>query len=342
WQARFKIGRVQVDSATRDTKREAEAWLRRQRAAHRDGYDPRLGKVRVSVLLTEWLKMRESAVSSTTYATDQQLSVSKVLPEWFKQMNVNAVTSKHVEQWQSALLARGLTATSVRRYRSSLSPFFGWCVREHYIQVNPVAPVDPPKDWRADLGINPFNEKELADVATDVAKFDQTYATLVTVLGWTGIRWGEARAMPVAGFVHEATPLLLVSRSQTEGNAVKNTKSGKVRRVPLANTALPLVEEFAAGKAPDDLLFTTPSGGQLHRATFIRKTHWTPTAKHPGTGRGRSIHDLRHTAACLWLSKGVPLGTVQAWLGHASIATTNKYLHHLGDYADRVALDLLN
>jgi integrase len=40
--------------------------------------------------------------------------------------------------------------------------------------------------------------------------------------------------------------------------------------------------------------------------------------------------------------KGVPLGTVQAWMGHADIATTNRYLHHLGDYADRAGLALLN
>ena len=51
------------------------------------------------------------------------------------------------------------------------------------------------------------------------------------------------------------------------------------------------------------------------------------------TGSGRRIHDLRHTAACLWLARGVDLGTVQAWMGHESIATTNQYLHFLGTAA---------
>jgi len=54
------------------------------------------------------------------------------------------------------------------------------------------------------------------------------------------------------------------------------------------------------------------------------------------------IHDLRHTAACLWLAKGVPATTVQAWMGHASIATTNIYLHHLGTVADEAGLARLN
>jgi len=51
---------------------------------------------------------------------------------------------------------------------------------------------------------------------------------------------------------------------------------------------------------------------------------------------------LRHTAASLWLARGVDPVTVQAWLGHASIATTNIYLHHLGSSADRAGLERLN
>ncbi len=43
-----------------------------------------------------------------------------------------------------------------------------------------------------------------------------------------------------------------------------------------------------------------------------------------------------------WLIQGVPLTTVQAWLGHGSIQITARYLHHLGDFADRAALDVLN
>jgi hypothetical protein len=36
------------------------------------------------------------------------------------------------------------------------------------------------------------------------------------------------------------------------------------------------------------------------------------------------------------------LTTVQHWLGHGSIQITGRYLHHLGDFADRAALDVLN
>ncbi len=99
---------------------------------------------------------------------------------------------------------------------------------------------------------------------------------------------------------------------------------------------LPLVRSLAAGREADDRLFVTSSGHQLHASAFKR------TLARAGTAHGRRIHDLRHTAACLWLARGVDPATVQAWMGHASIATTNLYLHHLGTAADRAGLERLN
>ena len=37
-----------------------------------------------------------------------------------------------------------------------------------------------------------------------------------------------------------------------------------------------------------------------------------------------------HGGVHLWLARGVDVVTVLAWMGHASVATTNLYLHHLG------------
>ena len=79
--------------------------------------------------------------------------------------------------------------------------------------------------------------------------------------------------------------------------------------MPVANRVLALVEDCAVGKGPDDLLFTTRTGHQLHASAVKRTVHWSSVAA------GRRIHDLRHTAACLWLAKGVDPVTVQAGSG---------------------------
>ena len=131
-------------------------------------------------------------------------------------------------------------------------------------------------------------------------------------------------------------PILVVQVAAPEGVEVKVTKSRKSRRVPVADRVLPMVRRMAAGRDADAPLFVTETGHRLHATAFKRTLNW------PVVGEGRRIHDLRHTAACLWLARGVDPVTVQTWMGHASIATTNLYLHHLGTAADQAGLARLN
>jgi site-specific recombinase XerD len=50
---------------------------------------------------------------------------------------------------------------------------------------------------------------------------------------------------------------------------------------------------------------------------------------------GVRIHDLRHSFASLAVSAGIPLHTIGQLLGHAHVATTQRYAHltdgHLRD-----------
>jgi len=38
------------------------------------------------------------------------------------------------------------------------------------------------------------------------------------------------------------------------------------------------------------------------------------------------LHRLRKTTATFWHEKNIPLRTIQVWLGHKSLTTTQKYL----------------
>jgi integrase len=349
WEGRLKIGGRVVSTRRFATKRGAIEWERRQRGAlDEHGYDPSRGKVAVEELLVAWLEQRAGRVSRTTLNTDSYLlptpgqrsgrtGTETILPTWFRKANVGRVTAAAIGTWQDGLLARGLAPTSVKRHRESLSSFFAWCVSEGYIAANPVKAAAPPRDRRVREEMRPLPAHEFEAVIRDVAEASEVYADLVRVLGRTGIRWGEARAMRVRDFIEVPMPALHVIRNQPEGMPqAKTPKSGKGRRIPVPDALLPVLRRLADGKRPDDLLLTRPGGGQLHRSMFVRRTDWRRV------GRGRTLHDLRHTAACEWILRGVPVTTVQAWLGHGSIEITGRYLHHLGDSADRSALQLLN
>ena len=224
----------------------------------------------------------------------------------------------------------------MKRFRASLSSFFAWAVRERLIAANPVTGTRVPVGRGAQAAIRPFAEDELESFYLAVSAHDQQLADIVAdrrvdrtaLVGAAG--GSGARLRPCSDAGAPGQP------GRTRGYRGQDHQVGQSRRMPVADRVLSLVEACAHGKGPDDLLFTTKTGHRLHASALKRTLHWSTVAP------GRRIHDLRHTAACLWLAKGVDPVTVQAWMGHASIATTNIYLHHLGSSADRAGLDRLN
>jgi integrase len=79
--------------------------------------------------------------------------------------------------------------------------------------------------------------------------------------------------------------------------------------------------------------------GHIPRDWF-RLQVWRPALSAAGIEHHVRVHDLRHAHASWLLAGGADLQVVKERLGHASIATTEKYLHTLPD-ADETALAAL-
>ena len=112
---------------------------------------------------------------------------------------------------------------------------------------------------------------------------DRRLTDVLLIASWTGLRCSELREVRVRDFVRVPVPVLLVSRAAPEGGAAKVTKSGKSRRMPVADRVLSLVEVCVHGKGPDDLLFTIRTGHPSHR-------HTSQTRRALVDGRARSPH----------------------------------------------------
>lgn len=330
-----KSGRVIIGTRTFTRRTDALAWAERTETAAAGGVDVRAGRAPVRDLLAEWVEHRQRTVAPKTARTDSE--IVRLMSPALGMRSVGTVLPSEIERWLVYLRdMRRQSDGSVRRYRASLSSFFAWCVADHRRADNPVTSARLPTRLEPPTEMRPFSEDELTEVVDRVSRLSPVLADVTLIAGWTGVRWGELRALRVADIQEVPRPALWVSRSQTEGGLVKVTKGRSARRVPLADAVTCAVERAAAGKTPDQFLITSTNGGQLWRSVFQRATSWEAVAM------GRRLHDLRHTAACLWLARGVGLSTVSAWLGHASVATTNRYLHYLGTAADTAGLERLN
>lgn len=123
-------------------------------------------------------------------------------------------------------------------------------------------------------------------------------------------------------------------------------KGGKIRRVPLAESALKAIAEYrvSLGRSPlplpeepvEPLIMDIYGKGrpltgkaiyQVVKATFDAAAALEIDPYKARVLREASTHWLRHTCASHMLDKGVSLKGVQSFLGHASIGTTSKYLH---------------
>ncbi len=74
----------------------------------------------------------------------------------------------------------------------------------------------------------------------------------------------------------------------------------------------------------DDVFFVGESGGHLDGSALRRRFK---TAMELAGLPPLRFHDLRHTFGSLAINKASII-QVQAWLGHADIDTTMRYLHH--------------
>jgi integrase/recombinase XerC len=227
--------------------------------------------------------------------------------------------------WAPATQRRALTAL-----REWLRPYFprGRC---------PAALVDAPRVERAPVPrLSQDDAAALAGHAGQVVQGSDAGTpawalavrdlALVEVLYGSGLRRQEACDLVLAALDFEHEVLSVVG------------KGGHARTVPMTEPCVDalrqwihagrpvLARESARSRAARDRVFLTRTGGAMDGAAVYRVVHRLLA----GLGRSGGPHLLRHAAATHLLegpggTGGAHLRVVQEFLGHASLATTERY-----------------
>lgn len=309
------------------TKREAESYLATVTVSKDRGeyIDPRSSLITIGELGRTWLEHQSHLKPSSLRPVESAWRVH-VEPVWGSRP-VGRVQHSDVQGWVTALSKRR-SATTVLRAYGVLAGILDVAVKDRRLTANVARGVNLPRKGRKERRYLTHDEvSALALAAGDKA-------TLVLVLAYCGLRWGEATGLRVKDLdmlrkrIHVTQNAVEVGRSIEVGTP----KSDEPRSVPFPATLAALLAKECEGKSREDLVFTARAGGYLRRPRS--ESGWFPRAVQTAGLGHMTPHDLRHTAASLAVSSGANVKAVQKMLGHASAAMT------LDVYADLFDEDL--
>ncbi len=347
----------QTDKRGFRTKREAEAFAATVESAkiRGDYVSDTAGSTTVAEMYAAWSETHARLKSSTRAKQDTGWRVH-VAPRWAT-VPVSGVATPAVRAWVADMSNNGTGPATIEVALRVLRGILEYAIEDRRLNRDPTKGIKPPRRGHAERGY--LTHAQVAALATEISQQlitfktgytkyvpRPTHGTIVRLLAYTGLRWGEMAALRV-GAIQQGRRRIDVRRAVAEvrGDLVYSTPKNHERRsVPYPPFLDDAIATECADKARDDLIFTGPKGGAL-RVSDFRPRHFLPAVKRcqasDPTFPRITPHDLRHTAASLAISAGANVKAVQTMLGHKSAAMTlDTYADLFPDDLDQVAAAL--
>jgi integrase len=257
-----------------------------------------------------------------------------LLPE-FGEQRLEDVTVPAVEAFQARLAKRvhrgeRITPRTRNKILNVLHGVFARAKKVWGLPLNPAAEVERhPNRQSGDIEV--FSPEEVHALLR--AAHDKRDAAVYATAAFAGLRMGELRALRWRD-VDFPRSVIRVRASYAAGE-LSVPKSGKVRSVPMVEEVAQHLARLANDVRDDDLVFAEEGGLWLNDDRLRRR--YEAALRAAGLRRLR-FHDLRHTFGSLAITRA-DIVEVQAWMGHADITTTMRYLHYRdrGQAAERLA-----
>lgn len=252
-----------------------------------------------------------AAVHKRSAGSDHQLYTCR-LESRFGQLRLNQITKTMIIGFHNELRESGLAGATCDHYVKFLRHAFNLAIDWDMLKENPAS------------GVKLFNMDNKVEHYLDAAELETLMAVLKTganrpvcmiamFLLSTGARMNE---------VLSAKWCQVNRETRTWKIPALNSKSKKVRSVPLNDSALNIISQLDT-EADYEYLFVNRITGQPY--TNIHKA-WGKIRNEAGLPKLR-IHDLRHQYASFLVNSGRTLYEVQQILGHSTSKVTERYSH---------------
>ncbi|TFC85797.1 site-specific integrase [Cryobacterium sp. TmT2-59] len=316
-------------------RKDAEGYLADITVATNRGeyVDPRTAKVTIHDLGVEWIGNQSHLKPSAFRVVESGWRVH-VEPEWGHR-RIGEIRHSEVVSWVTRMTANGgkpRSASVVIRAFGVLAAILDVAVLDKRISTNPARGVKLPRKGKKKRAYLTSTQVELLAMHAGEA------ATLVYLLAYTGLRWGEAIGLRVSSLDTLRRRMLIEENAVLIGSHVEvgTPKTHENRSVPFPKFLSVPLARACEGKTRGQLVF---GAGDVHFPRSQNQSGWFIKAVRASQADDPTFpsitpHDLRHTAASLAISAGANVKAVQRMLGHASAAMT------LDTYADLFDDDL--
>lgn len=307
---REKVGPSKVLAENAFRKRKIEAAENKFLDVRREN------KIKFEDFANEYIELH-SKVNNRSWSTDYRNL--ELLKRFFKGKCLDEITPRHIEQFKSEYMARGVAPATVNRKMACLKSMFNKAIAwKRFSGENPVKGI---KFFKLNNARKRFLEKE--EIARLLTNCRGYLKPIVIIALNTGMRRGEILALRWKDVDLRRGVILLT-----------NTKNGESREVPIneqVKTALLRLPKYSKS----EYVFIRKGGEPI---ADIKKTFSTALKK---SGiKDCTFHTLRHTFASHLVMASVDLNTVRELLGHKSLQMTMRYSHLSPNHKQR-AVDVL-
>lgn len=224
------------------------------------------------------------------------------------------LTQENLCEYLAHMQKQGYAPASMARALIACKVFHRFLVRENYLPHSSLN-LDSPKLWRLLPDVLTCQEVDhllaAPDPTTETGARDKA---ILEVLYASGLRVSELCGLTIHSVDHQSVRVL--------------GKGNKERIVPIGSKALQAIDYYLLHfrtHQQDQHLFLSVKGHAMNRVAVWRQVKIY--AKKSGIKKNIYPHALRHAFATHLLENGAELRVIQDMLGHASIATTDRYTH---------------
>ena len=228
---------------------------------------------------------------------------------------LQTITRTQVQDWLVACHASGLAASTLARRLSAVCSFFDAAVQAGLCETNVAAGIRPPKQpKRLPRTLPP--EQTAALMQHTERNSDNRDLALLAVMYGCGLRVSEVVGLNLDDIDLHQRELRVFGKGRKE------------RIVPLPEGAVQYLQAWLDDRVAFDeeqAVFLNNRNRRLSARSVQRMLK--DRALETGADVSVTPHRLRHSFATHLLAGGVDLRAIQELLGHASLATTERYTH---------------